>query len=201
MRFLLSLLLAVTMQVAALSAPVEVEQPEFVVRVVHTQGRFIYTGTGSLARADLVLTCYHNVRGHSKNSLTVKFKDGTEVKAKVIRASRKPDLALLQLGTPKFDCEIVTPGLSDPEIGDTVTIGGFPKAKAYAEVTGEIKATKILGGFEVNEEAIQGMSGGPVLDADRNLVGVVWGSNSTESEIIDLQKIKDFFLNDLDKAK
>ena len=201
MKYLLSLLLVATLQVTALSAPdYDVEQPSFVVRVEDDHGSYMYTSTGSMVRADLILTCEHAVRDRTPGSISVVFKDGAKVKARVIRENPAHDLSLLQI-KPRFDVGIVQPGF-DPQMGDTVTICGFPKAGPYAEVTGEIIDTlKQPQGFEVDEEAIQGMSGGPVLDGERNLVGVVWGSSANEAAVTGLKKIKAFFLDELDNSE
>jgi len=198
MKFLLSLLLATTATVA-LSAPnFDVEQPDYVVKVLDDHGSYMFTGTGSLIREDIVLSCNHNVRDRTPGSISVVFKDGTVRKAEVIRTNSKHDLSMLKIDPVDF--EIVVPGLVNPEVGDTATVCGFPKAGPYAEVSGTITNTiKQPKGFSVDDEVIQGMSGGPVLDGCGRQVGVVWGSTDEEAYFTGLQTILDFLTNELDK--
>lgn len=183
MRFFLSLLLCCVMQISVSAAPdYSVDQPLFVVKVRDDHGSFRYTGTGALIRSDLVLTCQHNVSDRSKDSLTVIFNSGLVRKAKVLRENRIQDIALLLI-EPVFLNPIVKISTFKVKKGDTVTICGFPLAKKYAEVTGEVigrqrpsKKSKEKTVFKVDDESIPGMSGGPVLDMDGHLIGVLWGS-------------------------
>ena len=198
MNTILTMLLAFSMQLSPLCVPnFEVEQPEYVVKVMDDHGSFMFTGSGSLLREDIVLSCNHNIRDRTPGSLSVEFKDGTTRKAEVIRTNKKHDLSMLRIDPVDF--EPVLPGLRAPKVGDFAKVCGFPKAGPYAEVSGTINGTlKQPKGFSVDEEVIQGMSGGPVLDKDGRQVGVVWGSTDEDAYFTGFQTILDFLVDDLD---
>jgi hypothetical protein len=77
---------------------------------------------------------------------------------------------------------------TDPKIGSTVLLGGYPHAAGQQDpglVIDQMSVVGFLAGSEIGEpwrvlrlsgSARQGMSGGPVLDASGHLAGILFGN-------------------------
>lgn len=195
---MLSLLLSVL-----LSGPNwEVEQPNYIVKVVLKEDNAIYTSTGALISHCMVLTCHHCIDNHrTADSMTIVFKDGREVKATYVNDDTEHDVGLLRLEKPV----LIMPAkiASEPaKKGDTITIQGFPKGKEYAETQGRVVNFTVnkYPSFIINDNSIQGMSGGPALNEKGEIVGVLFGSTDTESYCGSLEAIRNVTKGKLDKA-
>jgi len=175
MKALLALLLLCT--------PLAASEPSYLVRVQVKFGTVgeIDNGSGSLIAPDKVLTAWHNLRNYRIGNLQVVLTDGTVVPATVIKKDRVPDLALLKLNRPTL-VPYVRLAAEEPNKGDTVTVHGYPKAGAHKSVTGTVgmrfAATQaglpIL--FRITARGEPGMSGGPVINAEGEQCGVLFGS-------------------------
>ena len=170
-------------------------QPGFVVKVIVDFPRHQDRGSGALIRNDMILTCYHNIRDRrGSETISIEFLDGFTATASVVKTDSTLDLALLRIKPVLYPC--VKAALINPANKDTITICGFPMGGKYAEVMGELvgRRSHKSGGpseiFLVNNKSISGMSGGPALDANRDLVGVLFGSNvySNCTDIVAVRK-------------
>lgn len=133
-------------------------------------------GSGAIISSNgLILTCHHNI--YSMNEVEVIFSNGIKAKAKVLRKAPEYDIVLLQLSEiitnpiylskrkqvdPGEEAWVIgTPGFTD--LGQTIT-------------KGVISGNRIID----NREYIQtdasvspGNSGGPLLDANGEIIGIV----------------------------
>ena len=162
----------------------KLDQPGFVAKVSSSYGNFTDVGSGVLVREDLVLTCFHVIRDGRKfgrGLVEVEVGAGDIRVAEVIKVDILHDLALLKI--PVVLNVPVTPG-SRPVRGDTLRICGFPDGEYYSEVVGKVsgfasvsRIGKVLDVIKVNNVSKGGMSGGPVLNTDGELVGILFGSD------------------------
>lgn len=137
-------------------------------------------GTGFIARADgTILTANHVIDGGG--SIQVTFADGTKSSAKIASQEPERDLATL---TPARLPQVVVPailGAAGP-IGSPVHAAGNPLGLTFSFSSGVISATgrSIDAGNVTLKDLIQfdaavnpGNSGGPLLDDQGRVVGVV----------------------------
>lgn len=149
------------------------------------RGRAAGSGSGFVISEDgLIVTSAHVVDGAS--SVTVIFSDETEVTATVVASDGEHDVALLDVD----ESGLTTLTLADelPAVGSLVisigtALGEYPNTATVGVVSGldrEITAsvgapftTETLTGVIQTDAALNsGMSGGPLLDATGNVVGV-----------------------------
>lgn len=171
--------------------------PDYVVQVQVEYKDHTDVGSGSLIASDKILTCFHNVRDmpiKRAKSLRVKFPNGVVRECEVVKTDRQNDLALLSIQpvlTPP-----VEPG--EPVVkGDSVTIYGYPGGYVPAAVSGQVVgfAGHTIRGptniFIVNEAGGGGISGGPAIDSEGHLVGVMFGS-ADYSRVTGIEEIRRF---------
>ncbi len=139
-------------------------------------------GTGFVVGADgLLLTCAH-VLGEIKEA-TVTL-NGQRLLADVVKADKDADLALLKLREPLPAGSTVLPfrGTGKPAaMGDDVFTIGYPLSRLLGNAArmtrGLVSATAGIRDnpkeLQVSAEIQPGNSGGPLLDRDGNVVGVV----------------------------
>lgn len=119
-------------------------------------------GSGVLIGKDKVLTCKHVVRG----PLKVIFSDGTKVKATPIKISLQYDLCLLKLEKEvKFT----------PRHIRKIPLKSGEKLYAYGYGGGEFGVSQLTfrSKFYGGNQIVHGDSGGPILDKDGNVAGVI----------------------------
>ena len=179
-RFFATLALALTMLSPALAADVPVPQAVRVV-VQDTDGLFS-AGTGTLIRADLIITNNHVVTDRAKNGkIVAKFPSGLIAAGKVIKADKVWDLALIQIDP----VDVPPMPLGDrPATGDVITFGGYGSGD-YKVVSGALTAYYLPsngatypGILEVMNPVRSGDSGGGMV-IDGELVGVLFGCDNT----------------------
>ncbi|MCW5731056.1 MAG: trypsin-like peptidase domain-containing protein [Alphaproteobacteria bacterium] len=147
--------------------------------------RLAGVGTGFyVSEAAHILTNHHVIdecRGIGVTTATERFTSA----ARVVATDEGDDLALLQVATPP-------PGLAaihvrpDWQPGDHVTIVGYPvqglASLAPVGVEGQILRSTLPGGggrLAINASIRRGTSGGPVLDENGLVVGVVFARIDT----------------------
>ncbi|WP_137127720.1 S1C family serine protease [Roseomonas sp. HF4] len=135
------------------------------------------TGTGFVVGASAVLTNQHVVDGCQR--VQVRTAEGRMLDARVPAADARRDLALLRV---EGDPGPVLAFRSNPvRRGEGVVTYGFPLAGLLSSgptlTTGEVSALSGLGDnptqFQISAPVQQGNSGGPLLDRQGNVVGVV----------------------------
>jgi S1-C subfamily serine protease len=142
-------------------------------------------GSGVLVEAKdgraVVLTAWHVVRGN-RDSITVRWPDGTSGPARVLASDDAFDLAALATAAPA--AAPVPLASRTPGVGDRLTLAGYgPTPFVYREASGAV--TQFVGPtgrhpahmLELRAHARQGDSGGPILNEAGELVAVLWGSS------------------------
>lgn len=141
-------------------------------------GRMVSSGTGFVVAPGRALTNAHVVE--RCRGLRVRLADGTDATARVLRADRQRDLALIEV--PRE----AGPALSfrremNIRRGEGVVTYGFPLAGMLSSgptlTTGEISALAGLADderqFQISAPVQPGNSGGPLLDLGGHVVGVI----------------------------
>jgi S1-C subfamily serine protease len=158
----------------------------------------ISTGSGFfVSKSGHVVTNAHVIKGC--NRITVGDNANTQTGATLVASDRRNDLALLKLGSLEMASAetkslikklgikvvpLVAHGLlrsDDVELGESVLVAGFPYGELYSntiKVTGGmVSAVRGIaddsGQFQMDAAAQAGNSGGPIYDANGNIVGVV----------------------------
>jgi S1-C subfamily serine protease len=137
-------------------------------------------GTGVIVGADgTVLTANHVVADGSP--VTVVFSDGTRSAARVAAADPKHDVATLAPATLPQPVVPATLGGAVQVGGEVVAIGN-PLGLAYSVSSGVVSAVgrtadtnggRFSGLIQFDASVNPGSSGGPLLDADGNVIGIV----------------------------
>jgi len=145
-------------------------------------------GTGMILTADgEILTNNHVVEGATKITVTV-VATGKKYPAEVVGTDKVDDVAVLQLSGAS-GLATITPDADGVEVGDPITavgnamgVGGIPSA-AEGTVTGLNRAIttqseggvdgeRLTGLIEVDAQVISGDSGGPLYDAQDEVIGM-----------------------------
>jgi putative serine protease PepD len=137
-------------------------------------------GTGVIAADDgTVLTANHVISDGSAVTLT--FADGTTTKATVASSDAKTDIATLKPATLPQTVVPATLGGGAQVGGDVVAIGN-PLGLTYSVSSGVVSGLnrtndtnqgKLSGLIQFDAAVNPGSSGGPLLDADGNVIGIV----------------------------
>lgn len=146
--------------------------------VVTTAGGSL--GAGFIAAEDgTILTAGHVVDDGS--AITVTFADGTEASAAVTAADSATDVASLM---PSAFPEVLVPATlgGGAEVGDEVIAIGNPLGLRYSvssgvvsglDRSGRTEAGEVEGLIQFDAAVNPGSSGGPLLDAEGTVVGIV----------------------------
>ena len=178
-------------------------KPKAIARTTPTKPKAasrVQFGTGSgffVSKSGHVVTNAHVVNGCKR--ITVGDNANTQSRAVLVSTDKRNDLALLKLGSLKMASAetksliqklgikvvpLVAHGLLrsfDVELGESVLVAGFPYGELYSntiKVTGGMVSAirgigDDLGQFQMDAAAQAGNSGGPIYDANGNIVGVV----------------------------
>jgi hypothetical protein len=137
------------------------------------------TGSGTLVRRSeslgLVLTCAH-LFDNATGRIIVSFNNGQRFAARLVKRDRTHDLAALLIRRP--DAEPID--VSDEEPSGILSACGYGSDGQLRCFRGSITGAAIAAGaaypsLTIAGAARPGDSGGGVLDARGQLVGVVWG--------------------------
>jgi hypothetical protein len=155
-----------------------------VVRVIVPEGEATSYGSGTLVdvreQFGLVITNWHVVRD-GQGDVEVLFPDGFRTKARPLKVDSDWDLAALVIWRPTV--EPVRIATRAPQSGDTLTICGYGQGQ-YRAATGRCTkyyAPKLelpMHMVELDVEARQGDSGGPIFNDHGELAGVLFGAGS-----------------------
>ncbi|MEO1030348.1 MAG: trypsin-like peptidase domain-containing protein [Bacteroidota bacterium] len=128
-----------------------------------------------------ILTAAHVVNDAEK--ITVRFLNGEEILAKVIRSAPMADLALIKLSWMPKAYKVAELGDSDQvSVGDQIIIVGAPYGLEHSLSVGHISGRQEqktrTSGFTLNEffqtdaSINQGNSGGPMFNLDGEVIGI-----------------------------
>jgi len=145
------------------------------------------SGTGFFVSSDgYVVTNHHVIEG--ANKITVTTPSGESFEAKVVSTSTSTDLALLRISyQTKNYLTFTNSGSAD--IGDQVFTLGYPVSdilgKEVKYTDGSISSLSGLQGdatfFQISVPIQPGNSGGPLVNADGDVVGVVTATAAVEA--------------------
>ena len=154
-----------------------------VVRIIAPDDGGVSMGSGVLVDINqsqgLVLTNWHVIRD-THAAVLVQFPDGFQSAGTVIRYDEPWDLAALVIWKPKANPISIAD--QPPRIGAPLTIAGFGRG-AYRAETGPCTDYLSPGSgyakdlVELSATARQGDSGGPILNAEGQLAGVLFGES------------------------
>jgi len=144
-----------------------------VVKVMTENGH----GTGVSIGNSIILTADHVV-GDEK-TVKLKTEAGNIIEGEVLWTSEKYDIAYVRakgtegIGSARLSCR-------EPRLGEEITIRGNPSNQEFITVWGRVAgpAREVYRWASVtvaNMAIIPGQSGGPVMDDDGNVVGIVVG--------------------------
>ena len=124
-------------------------------------------GSGVIMSAQgIILTNHHVIRG--ADAIQVSLQDGRMVQAKVVGSDPETDIAVLKIDLKKLP--VITLGHSDKlRVGDVVLAIGNPFGVGQTVTMGIVSAT---GRNKLGINTFLGNSGGALIDAEGNLVGI-----------------------------
>jgi S1-C subfamily serine protease len=135
------------------------------------------TGTGFVVGPEMVLTNQHVIEGCSR--ILVRTADGRSLPGQVPAADARRDLAIVRVtGSPG---PVLAFRANPVRRGESVVTYGFPLAGMLSSgptlTTGEVSALSGLQDnptqFQISAPVQQGNSGGPLLDRQGNVIGVI----------------------------
>jgi serine protease Do len=133
-------------------------------------------GTGFVIAADGLIATNHHVIGDAR-PITVQLSDGSKHEATIVVASdRKFDLAIIKIDAKRKLKPLPLGDSSSLKQGQAIVALGHPRGLEYSVVAGVLSGKRDFDGVAMLQLAIpieQGNSGGPVLDRDGRVVGVV----------------------------
>jgi len=154
-----------------------------VARIVAPENSGTSLGSGVLVDVNrnqgLVLTNWHVIRD-SRSAVLVQFPDGFQSAGTVVRWDEPWDLAAIVIWKP--NATPITLAEKPPELGEPLTIAGYGRGPFRAE-TGPCTQYLAPGSgyplefVELSATARQGDSGGPIINAQGQLAGVLFGQN------------------------
>ena len=139
-------------------------------------------GSGVLiSKKGEILTAAHVV--DNAENITVKFLNGEEIRAKVIKSAPVADIALLKLYWMPKEYEVARIGDSDDvSVGEQIVILGAPygieHSLSVGYISGKRKQKTRTSGFVINEyfqtdaSINQGNSGGPMFNLEGEVIGI-----------------------------
>lgn len=129
-------------------------------------------GSGFSVKENIIITNAHVV-GYKKK-VTVNLYDGTSIKGTVIKTDAEKDLALIEVNKTLMPLSIISNNLS---IGQEVYAIGTPKDMPYTMTKGIISALdRVLGQnsyIQIDASVNSGNSGGPLVDDNGNVIGII----------------------------
>ena len=128
-----------------------------------------------LAEGGLVATNAHVVQEEAV--VTLETVEGEQVPGDVLTADVSQDLAMVRAQASNIDWSVIGPHSGDrPRVGSTVFLIGHPLGLGWTVTRGMISGERDIGGapaIQIDAGISPGNSGGPVLDEDGDLVGIV----------------------------
>ncbi|MEX0268484.1 S1C family serine protease [Leptolyngbyaceae cyanobacterium UHCC 1019] len=130
-------------------------------------------GSGSIiSPSGLVLTNDHVVSRLRQRSLYVETLEGDRYDGRVLATDRRNDLALVQLETQALLPIVRLTSKRSAEVGQAVCAIGSPLGQAGVLTEGQLLKIRSNGDLESNVLLKPGSSGGPLLNAQGEMIGV-----------------------------
>jgi S1-C subfamily serine protease len=139
------------------------------------------SGSGVIVAQDRVLTNAHNIR----EKVEIHFADGTSAEARPAGVDIEGDLAVIDVptgGKPTLALQRVDGPSAGPALGEIVVGLSLPRGRTLRAGVGFVtgkgisfqgpRGRLITGAMEHSAVLARGSSGGPLIDASGNLVGV-----------------------------
>ena len=148
-----------------------------VCRIRSSEGNGQAMGTGTLVDVEngygLVVSAQHVFRGGGENVIC-EFPNGKRMAAKHVADKDRNDIAALLIRDPGIKpIDVSTQG---PQMGEAASSAGYGGQGKYLANYGRV--VNVSGTqFEISGAARGGDSGGPVLDGQGRLIGVLWGTD------------------------
>jgi S1-C subfamily serine protease len=154
---------------------------------------FVYNSDGYIVTASHVVMDYKN-GGIAAQTIYVSFASGDELMAKLVGVDQRADVAVLKVEGGDVALKPVPMGDSDAtQVGDPVAVIGSPYGNDRSLTTGIVSAVHRSVPLRLHEnsgeqlsDAIQtdaavnpGNSGGPLLDAEGKVIGIMQQITST----------------------
>ena len=155
-------------------------------------------GTGSAFAIDETHAVTNRHVAEGATDITLTAYDGAEFKGTASAISGSADLALITIdGTFPNVVSIAT---AEPEVGDMLTLAGYPKGEALATREGPFKGhvpdklqTNVDFVYEIDAESHPGNSGSAVANTSGSVVGVLYASDDVHtSYAVGLPALKEF---------
>ncbi len=143
------------------------------------------TGTGfNIRPCGLIVTNHHVISG--AKGITVEFPNGPTYTAKSWRSLPDMDLAVIELGLENLPALEWEPN-TRPTAGERVTVIGNPLGMQNVVTRGRVESYLRLDGIPgrvlvMSNTIHQGNSGSPVINHERQVVGVVFGTIRYETD-------------------
>lgn len=151
-------------------------------------------GTGILLPDNKVLTAAHVTK--DVDLININMNDGKNLKATIIASDDVLDVALLKC-KHGYEGPYLKFRETKASIGDRIYMFGFELGKRDVQRTGYISGQNSMGKYlnklfynsEANITVNPGMSGGPVLDVDGRIIGVI------TNKVVDVGSLQSIFTN------
>ncbi len=148
--------------------------PSVMTLTVTIKGGGTATGTGFLAiKEGVAVTAWHVIS--DAESVVAKFADGQEYEVSgLIDKDEKRDIAIVRVKV--VDRPMLNFITKDPEIGSKAYVLGAPEGLDFSITDGIVSQLRTLDGtkqYQYSAPTNQGNSGGPVLNSDSEVLGVV----------------------------
>ena len=185
---------------AVLPAPLEERPEQAHQQAVWMIGNHNYAGTAFFVSPRHVVTNWHVIRGRNIASLSLQ-QEGNEQKLSVKRlvsVSALHDLALLE--TEESSTSHLTVRKDVVSDKEDLFFSGYPHGVfKYTLKTGPLKEFKddIFIHFSANRTDLFGNSGGPALDANNRVVGVISGGKNNYIRMIKGSILREFIAGDI----
>jgi serine protease Do len=149
----------------------------------------------ALTKDGIFVTCYHVIAATNRESFHIMTADGrTAPVVEVLAADRKSDIAICRASD--IELEPIPLGDSIPPAGSPIRVISHPSGNYFTLSTGHISRyffkpiSKIrsVPFMAITAEFAKGSSGGPVLDANGNLVGMAAATSSIYYDVQDGRK-------------
>ena len=148
---------------------------------------------GTVIGKDLIVTVAHGVAGQTSTSITTI--DGQVLNAKVVAIDINLDLALIYVDSTKSTTNLIPLKFADAVEDSETRFVAFEDSQQFA-ISAKIK--KILRintediylknkisrpGLEVEARVVVGNSGGPLINHNGEIVGLVWATSRSEKNL------------------